>query len=433
MPATIHGSSSPSTTLRLALVASIAIGAMAASRAEAQTWSSPRGRPALWQISSVDATGDSNWPYGAEDVAGDGASTFEDDEAGADLRTVYADADADRLWLRAYVAAEGVPSESTVAYFFLDTDARNTTGGAASSELWPELEADPTPGGYERVIAASGDGMLVGAFRWDEATDAWQALEVERDAIRVEVEVGIDPIRIGADERGYFQMAVDHAVSTLSSSCGGNVLVRIRHEDPPDRTFGDDDDEAWACRSPLDGLGDPVVLREAECTDNADCPAGGFCVNEVCLFTYECTVAGDCPDGEQCTSGRCVRVVEEECTADAMCDGLVCANGSCAACTESGARTCEGDLACSPDGSCVDTNDVTAGAGGASGAGAGGGGAAGAAGAMTPPGEVRGGAFHCAVSRAGRRAHVIAGWSLLVGVVAMWRARKRRASEEARS
>jgi hypothetical protein len=431
MPATTLGQGSEIRAIALSAVFLLSV--LEAGGAQAQTWSSPRGRPALWQITSVDATGDSNWPYGSEDVAGDGAADFEEDEAGADLRTVYADADTDRLWLRAYVASESAPSENTVAYFFLDIDARNATGGdAASSALWPELEADPTTGGYERAFAVSGGGDLVGAWRWDAAASEWMVVDAQPDELRAEAQRAIDPIRIGASERGYFQVDIDHAISTLDSSCDGNIFVRIQHDDPPQRDFGDDDDEAWACRSPLDGLGDPIILREPECSDDADCPAGGSCVNDVCLFTYECTGDADCPAGERCTGGECVRVVDEDCTTDAMCDGLVCASGSCAACSESGARACEGDLVCSPDGSCVDTDDISAGgAGGASGAGGTSGGA-GAAGTMTPPGEVRGGAFHCAATVARTPALSLAGWSL-IALALLRRARARRSGEEKRS
>jgi hypothetical protein len=431
MPATTFGQGSQMRVI--ALGAALLFSVVGATGAQAQTWSSARGRPALWQITSVDATGDSNWPYGSEDVAGDGAIVFEEDEAGADLRTVYADADVDRLWLRAYVASQSTPSESATAYFFLDADALSSTGGdAASSELWPELEADPTSGGYDRAFAVSGEGSLVGAWRWDAPASEWLVLETQPDELRAEAQQAIDPIRIGAAERGYFQVDVDHAISTLDSSCDGNIFVRIRHDDPPQRDFGDDDDEAWACRSPLDGLGDPIVLREPECSNDDDCPAGGSCVNGVCLFTYECTGDADCPAGERCTGGECIRVVDEDCTSNAMCDGLVCANGSCGACTENGARACDGDLVCSPDGSCIDTDDINAGAGGASGAGAGGSGAGGAAGTMTPPGEARGGAFHCAASHARARALPLAGWSLLA-LALLRRTRRARLDEKKRS
>jgi hypothetical protein len=118
--------------------------------------------------------------------------------------------------------------------------------------------------------------------------------------------------------------------------------------------------------------------------------------------------------------------VDEDCTTDAMCDGLVCANGSCVACNETGARVCDGELVCSPDGSCVNTDDINAGAGGA---GAGGSGAGGAAGTMTPPGEVRGGAFHCTAAPARTPAPSLAGWSLLLALAVLCR----RSGKEQRS
>src|SRR5687767_8607530 len=93
------------------VVATLLSLALPVGRVAAQSWSAPRGRPVLWQISSVDASGEQGWPYGREDVAGDGLDSFESDEAATDLRTVYADADADELWIRAYVAATGAPPE----------------------------------------------------------------------------------------------------------------------------------------------------------------------------------------------------------------------------------------------------------------------------------------------------------------------------------
>ena len=56
------------------------------SDAHAQTWSMPNQNPALWQIVDIDRSGEPGWPYGAEDIADDGSS-FQADEAGADLRS----------------------------------------------------------------------------------------------------------------------------------------------------------------------------------------------------------------------------------------------------------------------------------------------------------------------------------------------------------
>jgi hypothetical protein len=377
----------------------VALAITCAAPARAQTWSSPRGRPALWQISSVDRTGDVGWPYGREDVAGDGMDNFEPNEAGADLRTVYADADPDRLWIRVYVASENAPPENVSFYLFIDSDDRDSTGGEARDDaLWPELEADPTPGGYDRAIAARSDGTLAGAWRWDAQGSEWTAIGPPAPDVEVEVDRDVDPIRIGTAERGYLQVDLDHDVSGLDTSCEGNVFVRVRHDDPPLRAFGDDDDQAAACRVPTDAFGDPSVLRDPGCDDDDDCPAAGRCREGVCLFGYDCSDDDDCRTGERCTGSACVRVVERECTRDADCDGLVCEGGDCAVCTESGARACASGLLCSPNGACIDPSDGPPGS-----AGRGGSGASGSGGAAAP-GTTRGGAFECAAARVGGNA-----------------------------
>src|SRR5262245_45515844 len=98
------------------IAAATLIGLIAfAAHASAQTWSAARARPPLWQISSVDASGEQSWPYESEDIAGDGLATFETDEAATDLRTLYADADADELWVRAYVVDASAPPDELVA------------------------------------------------------------------------------------------------------------------------------------------------------------------------------------------------------------------------------------------------------------------------------------------------------------------------------
>jgi hypothetical protein len=393
-----------------------------AAPARAQTWSSPRGRPVLWQIVAIDESGETGWPYGGEDVAGDGLDSFDAEEAGADLRTVYADADAERLWIRAYVASESAPSASVIAYFFLDSDDRDGTGGDADSDaLWPELTADPSAGGYERAIAARGDGTLGGAWRWDTQAGEWTAIAPPPPDDVVEIDRDLDPIRIGGPEHGYLQLELDHDVSGLDASCDGNIFVRMRHDgDPPARAFGDDDEQASACRLATDAFGDPIVLREPACSEDSDCPADGRCREGVCLFAYDCSGDDDCRTGEQCSAGACVRVVERSCGSDADCDGLVCADGDCAACAESGARACAAGLLCSPNGGCVDPEADPIGGGGSSGGAGGGSGAA-------APGTTRGGAFHCAAARVGTGGATLGAFSLAFALATVsMRMRRRR-------
>ncbi len=101
------------------------------------------------------------------------------------------------------------------------------------------------------------------------------------------------------------------------------------------------------------------------------------------------------------------------CQVSADCRGLVCENGTCVACAESGARACGDGLACSPNGTCVDTGVFVPG-GGTSGGGA-----------DADAGIVRGGAFHCA-ARAVNHGNASA-W--LWGLAGVWLMRRRARRE----
>src|SRR4051794_40659224 len=70
--------------------------------AAAATWVNNRTTPRLAEIVAVDAAGEPGWPYGAEDVAGDGAATFSPAEQTIDIRTAYAATDSARFWARVY-------------------------------------------------------------------------------------------------------------------------------------------------------------------------------------------------------------------------------------------------------------------------------------------------------------------------------------------
>ena len=198
------------------------------------------------------------------------------------------------------------------------------------------------------------------------------------------------------------QVALDHGAFGVGASCDGNIFVRLWHEGTPRRSFGDDDDEAAACRAPLDPRGDPSVLRAGECSSDAECPAGGDCVAGTCVFGYECAGAADCRTGETCSSGVCVRTPGDTCTRNADCDGLVCTDGECAACAEAGARACPGDAVCAPNGACLAPGDAT----------------------PLTPGKVRGGAFECSARPPGTAVHW-QGW-LLLGAVILHAVRRRR-------
>ncbi len=386
------------------------------SSLQAQTWSDNRNRPALWQIISVDATGETGWPYGEEDVAGDGSGQFSTEEASVDLRSVYATADGDRLWLRAYVSLESSPPASAMAFVFIDADGSQTTGGtAAATEIWPDFDEDPTDGGFERAIGIRGDGTLIGVWRFNEQNANWTTQPDQAGDVNVEVGVDRDPVLIAAERHGYFQVDAAHQITGLTATCDGSILLRLWNDDPPDNGFGDDDSAVAACRVATGANGDPAVLVSAGCTSDAECPADGICYEGTCYFAYSCSTDADCRSGETCSNGVCVRVVDAECQDNADCDGLVCDSGVCVACSDSGARACDSGYFCAPNGSCIAIRDtgtdggVVAGSGGSVSPGARDSGTedgltAGSGGSDSPGPDVQGGAFHCGVATGGTEA-----------------------------
>ena len=370
----------------------------------AQTWTSARGTPPLWQIIAIDHSGEAGWLYGAEDIAGDGANKFEADEAATDIRSLYADADADRLWVRAYVAANADLPAELVAFFFIDVDSRADTGGSADAkDLWPAFSPDSTAGGYERAIGVHGNGELVGVFRWNASSRSWmkQNPAPNASALRVELMRGLDPLRVAGNDHAYVQLALDHTLSGLDASCSGAIFVRSWLDKPAERSFGDELLAAAPCRPKLDGLGDPAVLRPGSCDADRDCPAAGRCRQHVCVFEYACSNDTDCRTGERCMGSSCVKRVEGTCGDASDCMGLVCDGGNCVACADNGARACASGLICTPNGSCADPQMLTAGSGATAGhSGGGGGNNAGTRNTEDtyPPGKVRGGSFHCAIT-----------------------------------
>jgi hypothetical protein len=406
------------------LVAIAIVGvSVGVSAAGAQTWTNPRGRPPLWQIIALDRSGETGWLYGAEDISRDGASKLEADEASADLRSVYADADRNRVWIRAYVAASGNVSADLKMFFFIDTDERSDTGaGADATDLRPEFETDPSAGGYERAIGVGADGMLIGAWRWDAAMSRWTALTPSANAIQIEIESDQDPLRLAGTDHAYVQIAIEHSISGLDASCNGRIFVRSWLDDPPQRAFGDAVLGAAPCRPELDGLGDPEILRTGSCSADKDCPGAGHCREQICVFDYTCGSDVECRSEERCTSSLCVKVVSGTCDDDADCDGLVCDGDACVACSANGNRACADGLACTPSGTCVDPGDAAAGSGGKAGSGDDAGGGSGAE--EYPPGKVRGGSFHCAAVSGER---VSASWLYAAPLLGLWLRRRREA------
>jgi hypothetical protein len=384
-----------------------------AHSAAAQSWSGSQQDPLLFQIVAIDRSGEPAFPYGGEDVAGDGLAAFEDDEAGSDLRSLYADADASRLWLRAYLAATSAPGTTARVFFFIDSDARDGSGGPAQgAELDESLADDPTPGGYERAIGVGGDGAIVGVFEWNTDMRRWTENTSYRPPdVRAEVGVGNDPLFFVSLQHGYLQLSLAHSLSGLSQSCGARLFVRLLNELSPMRTLADDAPEKVACHAEQDAYGDPVILQPPDgCSGDAQCPGESVCDDDVCLISYACANDTACLDDQRCDAGRCVAVVSGSCDDAADCSGLVCEAGSCVACSESGARACASGWSCAPDGTCRDPQAVGEESGGESG--------------PNQPGKVRGGAFSCA---SGRTSRGPSAWLLaLFAVPLIARARRRR-------
>lgn len=276
--------------MALSLLRLMALLLLVASPREvlAQDWRNGRSTPLLRELVLVDATGDGFWPFDREDVAGDGL-TFEPPEASVDIRSLYAAADAQRLWLRLYVAGDAEPGAQIVAFVFLDLDSDSGTGGGAdATDLHARFVDDPTDGGYELAIGLRGDGTLIDAWRWDGAAWAPEA-RADRD-IQVSTGVDLDPLRFGADDHGYLQAEVDHGLTGLDATCATVLFARTWNEA---EDYGDLDvgDRSACVSADGDGNGAPDVIEGNDCDGDEDCAGDGDCVDGAC-------VAGGGGDGD---------------------------------------------------------------------------------------------------------------------------------------
>jgi hypothetical protein len=386
-----------------------------AQPAAAQTWSLSRQRPSLFEIIAVDPISEARWVFGSEDLAWDGQVTTRDSEAGVDLRSVYADARAGRLWLRAYVAAKSASSSTTaVTFFFIDADQQVNTGGPAQGqELWPALTKDPSRAGYELALGVHADGTLLGVFSWDAALQLWAAAKKPDQVATAERGMARDPLRLFGDDHAYAQVSVDLSDAKLDERCLANIFVRTWNDQTNKLAFGDwVNSFAMACHARLNGFGDPELLRSDRCSSDDTCPGGGRCRDGICVFGYECNGAAACQSDQRCTDGICVHFREESCTGSAQCDGLVCQSAECVACSESGARACSGDAVCAPDGRCLSPSAAYNGGNDSDSS-------------ATASGErVQGGAFSCSLTQA--RGRITWVWLLLLPIAWRWTDRRLR-------
>lgn len=337
--------------------------------ASAQEWLPPnRTTPALWEIIGIDASGEQNWPFYQEDIAGDGLNRFDTLESRMDVRSVYANREGnDRLWFRFYVASATQPPSSMRAYLFIDTDRNHLTGHQASSgtdSQWDFFASDPTEGGYERVIAVQGDGTVLGVWSWDAGATRWFKMPDRNGSVVVESGADNDRLRIGPNPRGYLQFNADVEATGIDNNCDDRFFLRTWNVDPNDPNdaalnFGDTDVAgAILCNPPddnNDGIPDVIYQTVTACQDDGDCPGTSYCFEQrVCVIGYECAGDPDCRRDEACTNNVCVRVVQTDtCNNDSECAPFICDNNQCATCTTGGARACDAGFVCVPDGRCV--------------------------------------------------------------------------------
>lgn len=268
---------------RLAPYATAISWALCGSLAQAQTWSDERTTPSLSELVSVDQTGEPNWLFGSEDVAGDSLGSFGAAEQASDVRSAYAATDRNRLWLRTYVSSEAAPT-GLALYVFIDTDRDASTGGSANApELDPLFDADPSPGGYEIVIEIQDSERLENVWRWSEANQEFEALS-GLDGFDAAIEAGadLDPLRLGSPPNGYLQAALNLARLEVAVSCDVNFLFRSN----AGMGLADIDVGAAGPCVPGDsndnGVAD-VAESNAACETDDQCPAEGSCREGRCV------------------------------------------------------------------------------------------------------------------------------------------------------
>ncbi|MCU0683762.1 MAG: hypothetical protein MUF34_16225 [Polyangiaceae bacterium] len=403
---------------RVLLAASVGAAALAlAAPASAATWAGGRSTPSLREIVALDATGEPGWPYGAEDLAGDGA-TFDAPEQSVDVRSGYAAVDATRLFLRAYFSSTAdLPGPGVGLFVFIDSDGNATTGGKATApEISGSFTNDPSPGGYEYVVGVRGPGTLIGIWQWNELQVAYS--QVAMPAATAEAGRDVDPLRVGEARRAYAQASVEPAAVGVTATCLSNFFFRSTNEAPGATGAGPGDRDVGvrgAC-VPADANADGVpdlVAPPPGCRDDDQCANQGVCVEGRCVLAAPCSVTAECTGGRQCTpDGRCVVPGGDACTTSDQCEGAICRGGTCAACTPGG-NECGAGRRCGPAGTCVE--------GAAGGGGAGGGGPG-----LVPGGQVEGGAFNCSGSASGNGGAAAPFAALLLALAGAKRAARRR-------
>jgi len=388
--------------------------AITPSLAHAQSWVGGRSTPNPGEIVAVDRTGEPNWLYGSEDVAGDGLDAFTAPEQAVDIRSAYAASTAADFYFRMYVSATSAPPDDVAGYVFIDADSDADSGGSAEA---PEIDArfadDPSDGGYEYVFAVRGDATVLDLWEWDEVTTQFVSATPMQNRAEAEAGTDTDPITASPAEHGYLQGAIELDLVGLNESCSADLFFRSLHESSD---LGDGDLEVGLvgpCH-PRDGDNDGVPDRwvpEDDCSEDDECPINSVCIDRRCVFTGVCAEAADCDADEECSAdGYCVAQEGDECSEDAECSTRVCDDGTCARC--GGDAECGDGYRCAADGRCVSddgsssTDGSTDGDPGLE---------------LDPEDEVQGGACTCGIpAGAGGASYAVALWPLFF----WWRRRK---------
>jgi hypothetical protein len=328
-----------------------------------QTWVGGRTQPNLGEIVAVDATGESDWLFGAEDVAGDGLDTFMQQERSIDIRTAYASTTADEFYFRLYVSDSASPGGNVSGYVFIDADRDNQTGGSAvAPEIDDRFTTDASPGGYEYVFAVQGNGSVIDLWEWDDSAGEYATAMTNPNDLDAEAGTDTDPITRAAGNHGYLQGFIQLDLVGLDASCDANLYFRSLNETA---ALGDGDLEVGvigACE-PADRNNDGVpdlIVPDDRCTDNDQCPENASCVDGSCVFTELCETDSDCDTGEECNAdGYCVVAQGDDCTDNADCETRLCESETCARCGGDG--DCENGYQCAADGRCISASDVPGG------------------------------------------------------------------------
>lgn len=361
-------------------------------------WARGRDNPSARDIAVVDATGEVGWPYGAEDIAGDGAATFSAAEQARDVRTLYATSDGTRFWTRLYVSDGTAVTSDLLAFVFIDADRNAQTGGRASGGgLDAMLPNDPTAGGYDSVVSFRGDGSQLRLLTWDSVTNSY--LEQTLNPADSDGEAGraLDPISLGVREHGYAQASLRSALLSVPNVCNVNLFARTVN---PNGAPGGQDVNIGgrvSCVS-QDSNGDrvPDVVVVSGCQTNDQCPLSGICVAHRCVIAPPCDSDSDCAADAQCSaSGWCVARPTGSCTTTAECGELVCTNSRCSPCA---ANECRAGSVCAPNGRCIPESGTNA-----------------PPVALDPGEKVEGGALHCGFSAPAHGGS----WSLLFMTMAL--------------